>query len=351
MLLSENFARAIAIALITSVLVSCTSIGPGRLGKDQFNYNASVGQALQSQMLVNFVKLRYGDTPVFLEVTSIVNQYELESEVGLNLINGSPDGQELGAKGTYIDKPTVSYSPIKGEAFTRSLLTPIPPETVFSLIQAGWPADLVLKIAVRSINGISNTVGGLAGQRPADDRFQVLIKAVRHIQLAGGMGLRVEKQDEGNVSLITFRTAHTDELENEVRLVREMLDIDLSQLEIPLVFGAARKTNQELAVLSRSMLDVMTALGAYIKVPENHVVEGRASKNLPDDTPRLIMVHSSQDKPEDAFISVPYRGYWFWIADTDLQSKRMLSVMVLLFSLVQTGNVSPVSPVLTIPAG
>jgi hypothetical protein len=46
-----------------------------------------------------------------------------------------------------------------------------------------------------------------------------------------------------------------------------------------LVFRAVRKTNQELAVLSRSMLDVMTALGAYIKVPENHVVEGRASKN------------------------------------------------------------------------
>ena len=131
-----------------------------------------------------------------------------------------------------------------------------------------------MKIAIRSINGISNTVGGLAGQRRADDRFQVLTKAVRRIQLAGGLGLRVEKKDEQNVSLITFRVAHTDELENEVRLVRELLDIDMGQLEIPLVFGAVRKTNQELAVLSRSMLDVMSALGAYIEVPENHVVEG-----------------------------------------------------------------------------
>lgn len=351
MLLPENLARAITTALMTTILVSCASIGPGRMGEDQFDYNASVGEGLQSQMLLNFVKLRYGDTPVFLEVTSIVNQYQLESEVGLKLVNGVANRQELGAKGIYTDKPTVSYSPIKGEAFTRSLLTPIPPETVFSLIQAGWPADLVLKIAVRSINGISNTVSGMAGQRRADDQFQVLIDAVRRIQMEGGVGLRVEKRDEQNISLITFRTAHTEAHEHEVRMIREILDIDMGQLEIPLVFGAVRQSNQELAVLSRSMLDVMSALGAYIEVPENHVVEGRASKNLPVDTPRLIIVHSSQDKPEDAFISVPYRNYWFWVADTDLQSKHMLSVMVLLFSLVQTGNVSPVSPVLTIPAG
>lgn len=32
-------------------------------------------------MLLNIIRLRYGDTPIFLEVGSIVNQYILEQEL------------------------------------------------------------------------------------------------------------------------------------------------------------------------------------------------------------------------------------------------------------------------------
>ena len=337
--------------MLTILFVSCTSIGPGRITKDQFDYNTSVGRGLQAQLLLNFVKMRYGDTPVFLEVTSIVNQYELESELGLTLINGVPNSQRLGATGTYTDKPTISYAPIKGEAFTRSLLTPIPTETIFSLIQAGWSADVVLEMAVRSINGVSNTVGGYTINRQSEKQFQSLTGALRRIQLAGGVGLKVKKQDEQNLSLITFKTAHTNEVEDDILFVRNLLEIDPSLQEIPLVFGSVRQSDQEMAMLTRSMLDIMSALAAYIMVPEIHAVEGRASGNLPADAYRLIRVHNSKEPPDDAFVAVPYHDYWFWIADTDLESKHMLSVMVLLFSLVQTGNVSPVAPVLTIPAG
>jgi hypothetical protein len=351
MLSSVSPIRYITALFFTILLSSCAGIGPRNLDRDQFDYTASIGRGWQSQILLNFVKLRYGDTPVFLEVTSIVNQYQLESEVGLKLINASLDRQELGAKGTYTDKPTISYNPIMGEKFTRSLLTPIPPETVFSLIQAGWPADLVLKMAVRSINGLRNTVGGLPGRRSADFRFGELVETVRRIQLEGDVGLRVKQNNNEEVSLLTFRSALTDQSEDDLTRVRELLDIELDQLEMPLVFGAVRQSKSELTVLTRSMLDVMSALSAYIDVPENHVAENRASPNLPDDSSNLIRVHSSAEQPLDAFVAVPYKNYWFWIADTDLESKHMLSVMVLLFSLVQTGNVSPVAPVLTIPAG
>ena len=177
--------RSAAAIAVMMLLASCTSIGPGSLSRDQFNYNAAIGRAWQTQMLLNVVKLRYGDTPVFLEVSSIVNQYQLEREVGLTLLNTSPSEQEFGATGTYTDKPTISYSPIKGEKFTRGLLTPIPPETVFSLIQAGWPADLVLRVAVRTINGIRNRIGGLLGGRRADPEFEELVQAMRRIQARG----------------------------------------------------------------------------------------------------------------------------------------------------------------------
>ena len=338
------------LAMVTAVS-ACTSIGPGKLKSDQFDYTASVARAWQEQILLTFVKLRYGATPVFLEVSAIVNQYQLETEVGVELTSASPDTQELGARGTYTDKPTISYSPIMGEKFTRSLLTPIPPGTVFSLIQAGWPADTVLRIAVRSINGIRNTVGGLAGPKRADNRFQELVEAVRRIQQSGGVGLRIRNIDDHKVSLLTFRTAHTEHVEDDILQVRELLGIKPQITEIPLVFGSLRESDEEMAVLTRSMMDVMSALAAYIEVPERHVAENRASPNLRSDASNLIQVRSSESPPQDAFVAVPYRNYWFWVPDTDFRSKHMLSVMVLLFSLVQTGDVSPVAPVLTIPAG
>ena len=80
-------------------------------------------------MLLNIVKIRYGDTPVFLEVASVISQYSLEGE--LNASAGFSDGllgntQGIGGKAIYIDRPTVTYVPLTGARFTRSILRPIP---------------------------------------------------------------------------------------------------------------------------------------------------------------------------------------------------------------------------------
>jgi hypothetical protein len=123
-------------------------------------------------MLVNMVKLRYGDTPTFLDVASVINQYSVESQVDLRLTWADPitagltNSQTAGGAARYIDRPTITYSPITGEKFARSLMTPIPPAAILSLIQANYPVDLVLRLCVHSINGIRNRYGGAARARP-----------------------------------------------------------------------------------------------------------------------------------------------------------------------------------------
>ena len=105
-------------------------------------------------MLLNMVKIRYGDAPVFLDVTSVINQYATETEVHGSLAWDAflpTDSQNVGASHKYADRPTISYQPLQGDKFTRGLMTPIPPHSILALMEAGWRADFLFRLCVQSI--------------------------------------------------------------------------------------------------------------------------------------------------------------------------------------------------------
>lgn len=64
----------------------------------------------------------------------------------------------------------------------------------------------------------------------------------------------------------------------------------------------------------------------------------------------LIQIQSSSEKPVDAFVSVRYRSSYFWIDDRYLFSKKMFSFLMLIFTLVETGE-KGTAPIVTIPTG
>jgi hypothetical protein len=80
-------------------------------------------------MLLNLVKTRYLDLPIYLEVGQIVSGYSLETSLSVNgqvAKTGAGDTfVGLGGSGTYTDRPTITYSPLTGEKFLQSFLTPI----------------------------------------------------------------------------------------------------------------------------------------------------------------------------------------------------------------------------------
>jgi hypothetical protein len=90
-----------------------------------------------------------------------------------------------------------------------------------------------------------------------------------------------------------------------------------------------------------------------VEVQAEDVAQGRTWAGLSDpgaaEILHLMTIHSSQERSPLAFISVPYRDHWFWIDDRDLASKRNFTLLMLLFSLADTGEKKGL-PLITIPA-
>jgi len=69
----------LAAAVLTSLVAACTSIGPGTVPHDRIDYASSIGNSWKEQTLLNIVKLRYADMPIFLEVAQVIAGYQLQS--------------------------------------------------------------------------------------------------------------------------------------------------------------------------------------------------------------------------------------------------------------------------------
>jgi len=120
--------RRAFLTVLASVMLlleaGCTFLGSWSLTRDRFNYMSAISTSWKDQMLVNLVMLRYGEPPVFVEVASIISQYQLAG--GLNALFswvGPPslNSQSVGGSAAYSERPTVTYNLLAGQKFARSL--------------------------------------------------------------------------------------------------------------------------------------------------------------------------------------------------------------------------------------
>ena len=73
--------KLLVATFVFGCLNGCVSIGPETVARDRFGYTEALSDSWKRQMLLNVVMVRYADAPVFLDVTSVINQYLLETEI------------------------------------------------------------------------------------------------------------------------------------------------------------------------------------------------------------------------------------------------------------------------------
>ncbi len=358
----SDFALLVALSVVPS-LSGCRHFGPRSIVADRIPYNDAIATSWKEQTLLNIVRLRYMDTPFFVDIPQMTSGYTVQGIATANggifppVSNLASFGQQLGAtlnlQGAYQDRPTISYQPQTGSQFIRNLTTPINPGSVMFLLQSGYPADVVFNLTVTSINGIRNRSVSGAQLRPADPEFTRIVASLRKAQISGNVGIRVDQgKDKKDTVALFFQDKEIDpELAKELADVRRMLRLDPDRRDFRIVFGTSATNPNEIAIVSRSVVQILQDLAANVQVPADHLASGIAPPvGEPEtDSDSMFRVLSCPTKPDDAFIAVCYERHWFWIEKSDSRSKRTMGFLLVLLALADTGAKESL-PVITIQA-
>ena len=145
---------------ITWLLLILTAgcAGPMALRHSRQNYNEAIQETSGEQLLLNLVRLRYGDRPSFLELTSVSTQFTFEeaSSLGIDIPESALDKLSLGMAFAASERPTVTYDPLRGGEFVERLISPLKEETIILLIRSGWSIERILRMTVQDMNGLEN---------------------------------------------------------------------------------------------------------------------------------------------------------------------------------------------------
>ncbi len=368
--------RCIRIALFGLLISSglwtlggCASVGPGMLKGERNNYNVALQNTNDEQMLLNLVRLRYRDTPIFLDVASISTQFTIEAglEAGAELPERAPNIFNLGGRAVYSTQPTFTYSPLEGERFAQRLLSPVSLDTIMLLYQSGWSLKRVFRLCVQRLNDVENAVrasGPTPEKAPEYRDFARAIDLMRELQRRKLLDFTYESfPSEGREPRIVLFISEKAWAFPETHELAEILGLIKKKRHYPLTYPmvthkGVRNLNQ-LMVEPRSLLGILFFLSQAVEVPREDIRKGKVTVTRdeagdPFDwkevTGKLIRILSQSSQPLLAAVVVNYRGSWFYIDDSDLESKSTFSLLVQLFAL-QAGERERIMPILTLPVG
>ncbi len=157
-------------------------------------------------------------------------------------------------------------------------------------------------------------------------------------------------------TVITLRRARPEDAA-EIAEIKNLLGLD-PRLQNYRLSGDMHYDGGTIAIRTRSLMGIFFLLSHNVDTPAEHKAVGlvtvtRDHRGGEFDWGqtvggKLLHIRQSEDSPELAFLTIPYRGRWFYIADNDLESKSTFMLLTQLFRL-QAGAAKSVAPALTIP--
>ncbi|MFK7988842.1 MAG: hypothetical protein AB8I08_22680 [Sandaracinaceae bacterium] len=339
--------------LLVCLLVGCSHIAsPEGLPRMRADYGESLTRSSNEQLLLNLVRLRHLHVPQFLEVTAIATQSSVRHQSGAGVRGnlgrsltegGRPEfaSPSLGGDVRITERPTVSYGPLSGEAFSRRLARPLQLGPMYALVNAGWRIDRLMACCVARINDLG--APPIASDDPAyeGEDFQRVAELFYRLQQRGA--IQLEEAHGGGAYTLEFGDVPSmAALANELK---ERLGLDLARRSFPVLGGHppgwdGQGADGYLVLRGRSLLGTLVYLSHGVEVFEGDTSARSLDFVGEDGEPvavqrvsrPLLSVHVADSRPDGAYAATDYRGRWYAVDDNDLQSKQFLLLLRVLFS-------------------
>jgi hypothetical protein len=305
------------------------------------------------------------------------------------------------------DRPTFSLTPLDDQEFTKKLFTPLSLDGIIYLAKTTWPISTVFRLYLENLNWVSNAETasgptpkdpptfeefqrGIAALQTLQDRDQIVfgleeraepvggpvpastIKPSDVIEAAkngfeyrpdeGGSTWTLVKKTQQAVLRIDPEATSSPEMRELARIFKikpglPQYDVTLEALNpFPSTYPAEGVNKIDLE--ARSLLQAMYYVAHGVDIPSEHASRGivmvtRDPSGRPFDWQQvlkgLFRVRSAKAPPPNAHVAVPYQGYWFYIDESDLDTKATFSLLMELARLELSATGS--QPLLTLPLG
>ena len=396
---------AIASALFIG---GCAQWGATVLKENHVTFNTAVCQAMDSQMLLNIVRISMEEPTQWLMVSSVTVSTGIKGNVsgGMSIPSSGFVGGYTEGGGDFFYNPTITLSPKQGEQLARELMSPIPVSSIESLVSSSWPMSWVIFLTCERVQNVFSfdVTRGFKIQGN-DSRFGRMMELFDELQskhltslslasmpiiwneepiLMAEVSLErimsakrdsalIHKRQDGMYDYMTIESVpvltmyegiqndpHGEELMELLNLKKEPSNYRMTSVENPLPGPHISMRTRSLAALMRLMSFGVDKVPNAPPPQENVNTAAElwslltTSKTLAPDIGNnvnaVFRVHRGTSVPRDATVSVEFRGQQFWIESNDKTTKEVFALLRDLYDLqVKSGNEAV--PVLTIPVG
>ena len=399
--------RCLALAIILVMLTGC-GMQAKIIQSRHWELNDTIRQTKNEQLLLNMVRMRYDETPYFLQLSSITTSFSTGANAAAQatLPEEGPDIYGLSAGINYSESPTVTWSIPDSREFLARFYAPIGTNQLTVLTQSGFDLVDVFRVGSRKINLLRNKEFDMETGEFVPGNFNELLEALELIEKLrrdgvvdmayglmsnyGGVTVPISQIDTRGVAEgmpysllylsrspgmatpysvskpVFLRFSKESDDDPRAQRLRTLLKLRPDLYSFPItdvadvspeairavdgklaqIFDPDEKVSH-IGLTNRSVIEILRMAANYIEVPAPDVESGLArNRSLADS--RFLTVLSSPTEPSSAWLKVRYQGTWFYIPATDLDSRESFTLLNAFFSSV-VGEVPGAKPLLTLP--
>ncbi|MGD8616098.1 MAG: hypothetical protein PVI91_10585 [Gammaproteobacteria bacterium] len=322
-------------------------------------YNEAIIETENQQILLTVVRNRYQETSNLLAVSSVTANVSVTTSTGIELGFGDDDnfaGNLVPFSGgvIYEENPTISYVPVGGSQYAQQLMSPVPVATVAQLTSTRINPALFYTALVARVNGIHNP-DFLTPSSELDPRFGRFVEIMTELTRAHHLHWVQDSEQNGGFEIVIDQYAPAFGAQ-----VRELLNLlglpgpqnRSSQIVLPVSLAVLGRNTGGIAIITRSILNLLEILSAAIEVPEKDQADGiTASFPSPGLAGQELRIRYAKTRPKHASVAVEYRSGWFYIDERDQATKQFFRLLSALLSvaIAESTATGTAAPVLTVP--